>query len=111
MSLINVVPTAIRTISGSESFDGWTPDLPIVLVIDVDNVSGTSPNLDIHLQANYGGNGWSTVRSATSLTSETHFNLPTEPSTYPRPSEYRIKWDISGTSPSFTFGVSAYALP
>lgn len=103
-----LVDKAARTADGtSEMLFGFGDVDELRVQLDVDAVSGTSPSLTVVIEDSVdGGVSWNaidtfpaatvagvTVRNPTTLFSDV----------------LRVSWSITGTTPSVTFGVTAYA--
>ncbi|MDE2343048.1 MAG: hypothetical protein KGL63_06595 [Betaproteobacteria bacterium] len=83
-------------------------------LINVSAVSGTSPSLTINIQAyNPAANTWKTVASTAAITAAGDytfllgFGVPSSVGAMdpaPLPITWRLNYDITGTTPSFTFG-------
>lgn len=92
--------SAARTTSGNSTAFACDNFDEALVMINVSAASGTSPTLDITFEV-YDGANWMTHTAATQITGAGSqvmklTNLGTE---------YRIKYTIGGTSPSFTFSV------
>ena len=81
-----------------------------VMEVNVTAVSGTSPTLDIYVQTSHNGE---TFMDASFLNTSTPLKFPqiTAVGSYSLQFEYyglylRLRWDIGGTTPSFTFSTS-----
>jgi hypothetical protein len=99
-----LVGSAARTSNGDYRFSGMGfAAIPLKLELTVSAVSGTSPNLAVVVEGSVdGGNTWNNKVSFAAKTAP-----GTEVVTVPLPLEdhLRIRWTITGTSPSFTFQV------
>lgn len=113
MTTLALVPSAARTTDGEVGFGGWTPDFPVFFDVNITAVSGTSPSLQLNHDVSFDGVNWVNHRQATynatslsRLVSEsgTTGSLSRSPGLY-----HRLRWVITGTSPSFTFSVSAHS--
>jgi hypothetical protein len=102
-----VVPSQARTASGDTGvLDGWgVPDVARVQ-LDVTAASGTSPTLDVVVEDTLDGVNWNVVGTFAQKTAAGRevINLST-----PFADRLRVRWTVGGTSPSFTFSVTAYS--
>lgn len=76
------------------------------VVLDCTAASGTSPTLDVEVQWSHDGTTWASAESADSFGQLTAAATKVEQYAI-KGTHYRVKWTIGGTSPSFTFSVSA----
>lgn len=105
-----IVPSAARTTSAASGVLAiGGPSRHLALAVDVTAASGTSPTLDFSVQ-------WSTDGGATFFDVEVVDSFG-QITTAPRrrlklfdvkAPHYRVVWDITGVTPSFTFAVDAY---
>lgn len=103
-----LAPVAARTASGNSGMIqgfGDTDELTVQLAVTA--VSGTTPSLTLTVESSIdGGTNWNvqdTFPAVTGpgVTTRTIANLVGD--------VIRVAWAITGTTPSFTFGVHAYA--
>jgi hypothetical protein len=121
---LTLLPAATRTTAGNgDAIDlpalagmGLTPGLPPALVVqsDVTAVSGTaSPTLTVIIEDSVDGVNWNT---AVTLTAQTAVGrqvarLGLTAASWPfNPRRVRVRYTITGTTPSFTFSVKAVLL-
>lgn len=126
---VTLVSSAARTASGtSDTFAGLGHFSAIVFHLDITAVDGTSPTLNVYFQnaqpnetdfydilafsqaTTADDQNATFVNSGSDVFVPTDVTLPTSAvrATFMAPLT-RLKWVIGGTSPSFTFSVSAYA--
>jgi len=101
---ITLASSSARTSSGSGSDVDLSMYYEGNIFIDVTAVSGTNPILNIYLEEkNQGSNKYRTLWSKLNINAVgTYFNdTPIKLLS----KNYRVRWEISGTSPSFTFAV------
>lgn len=108
--LAQVVTSAARTTSSQTSAIqvGRTPET-VSLFINVTASSGTSPVLVVHLDTSPdGGTTWYSVANTANITAtgQTRLGASVYNATAVGPI-YRVRWVISGTTPSFTFTVDS----
>jgi hypothetical protein len=99
-----VVPSAARTTTGTgTAVQGWSrggPDQQSRLTITA--ASGTSPSLTVIVEDSPDNSTWTTrdTYPAQTTTATVTRALPANMAAF-----QRVRWTISGTSPSFTFSV------
>jgi phage gp36-like protein len=115
---ISPASSATRTTSGAGSacdMGAWGSAVPCttaVLTLLVTAASGTTPSLAVTVETSPDGATWRTLGSFTAATA-----VGAQKKRFPGADRYvRAKWVLSGTDPSFTFGVSGervqvYATP
>lgn len=103
-----LVAVAARTASGNSGMiQGFGDTDELTVQLDVDAVSGTTPSLTLTVESSIdGGTNWNVqdtfpAVTAAGVTVRTITNLIGD--------VVRVAWAISGTTPSFTFGVNAFA--
>lgn len=101
-----LVPSAARTASGSaESGDDWGEIDRVRAQLDVTAASGTTPNLTVFVESTLDGTNWDVLPGGTfaakTAAGREVINL-TSPVIARR---LRVRWVITGTTPSFTFSV------
>lgn len=101
--------SAARTTSGDSgssfiAVDGDT----VALLVDVTAASGTTPSLTVSVQWSHDGATWSAADPVDGMTAITAVNRAVKSFTV-KGLYARAEWTIAGTTPSFTFSVSAYA--
>jgi hypothetical protein len=103
-----LVASAARTASGSSaSTGGWGAAKTIRAQLNVSAASGTTPNLIVTIEDTLdGGANWNTIGS---FAAKTAAGLEVINITQPFGENVRVSWAVSGTTPSFTFSVSAYS--
>lgn len=102
------VSSAARTTSGNSGTldsDGFGC---LSFIVNVTSVSGTTPKLDVFLEVSDDNSNWShfiqTRRfTATNIQRFQRLSLGAK--------YYRFRWDISGTTPSFTFSIQTTLKP
>lgn len=105
-----ILASGAQTASGNALFASGGSITSIVIEVRVTAVSGTTPQLNVSLDDTFDGTNWNQVAavnaSAITATGTTvkRINLRDTPVT----DQLRISWTISGTTPSFTFGVKVY---
>jgi len=100
------VPSAARTTAGSiESGEDFAPINRLRAQLDVTAASGTTPNLTVFIESTLDGTNWDTLPDGTfaakTAVGREVINL-TAPVVARR---VRVRWAITGTTPSFTFSV------
>ena len=110
MGVVNqVVASAARTVTGQSSAIGPTSDPRVSLFVNVSASSGTIPTLDLTIEwSQDAGTTWAVAQPADSYTQITTTGTVVKQFTVKAP-HYRVKWTITGTTPSFTFAVSEYS--
>lgn len=101
-----VVSSAPRTTSGdSGALYGYGAVYQGVVQVNVTAVTGTTPSLTVSVEDTCDGVNWSEVAASSAITATGTTSLRISA---PFSDTLRIVWDISGTTPSFTFDVWAY---
>jgi hypothetical protein len=101
-----LVPSAARTTAGNiESGEDYAPVNRIRAQLDVTAASGTTPNLTVFVESTVDGTNWDVLPGGTfaakTAAGREVINL-TAPVVARR---VRVRWAITGTTPSFTFSV------
>lgn len=103
-------PQTITASGASSAFNmstlagGANGSTPEIVAIDVTAVSGTNPVAVFQVQVG-DGTTWSTTSPPLAVGAVGTYTLRAEPTA----SKFRLLWNVSGTTPSFT--VSAIAFP
>jgi|GEM_PF-3835853 len=101
--------SATRTSSGNTSDIDVSSYRSIRFLLKVTSVSGTSPTLDVYIEGKYEQTGdYEVLLQRTGVNANgTYFMGQVDNLVF---RNIRIRWVIGGTSPSFTFTVTAMAL-
>jgi len=101
--------------SGTVTGNGNTSDIDVTqysslrVMVKVTNVGGTSPSLNVYLEGKFEATGdYVPLLSRTGITSTGVYELGQVDNLCFR--YVRVRWEVSGTSPSFTFGVYGQAM-
>lgn len=105
MPYVTLAPSAARTASGnSGALPGfnWTR---MRLQLAVTAASGTTPTLDVVVEDTLDGTNWNAIGTFTQATAATAqavdiAGMFTD--------QVRVRWTVTGTTPSFTFSVLAF---
>lgn len=100
---LNAVASAARTTTGNSTLlPAYGPAQQLRVFIDVTAVTGTTPSLVISVEDSPDGTKWYPVAANAAITAagQYAFNITSEFA-----DRIRIKWTITGTTPSFTFAV------
>ncbi len=103
-----LLPSAARTTGGNaESGEGWGDMDRVKAQLDVTAASGTTPNLTAFIETTMddGGN-WDVVGTFAAKTAAGREVITINPWIGRR---LRVRWVITGTTPSFTFSVRVQA--
>lgn len=104
---VELAGSLARTASGSSvPTGGMTARSTLRVQLDVTAVSGTSPSLAVTLEDTVDGTNWNTIGT---FAAKTAAGREVVNVTSPFTETVRARWDLTGTSPSFTFSVLAYA--
>lgn len=101
-----LVASAARTTTGnSGALTGWEFASVLRAQLDVTAASGTTPTLDVVIADTLDGTNWNTIGTFTQkvTTGRQVIDITT-----PFADAVRVSWIIAGTTPSFTFSVTAY---
>lgn len=109
-----VVPSAARTTSGSASFQvprgsENSDTTEVALLLNVTAVSGTAPNMAMAIEWSHDGTTYAPPETAETFTAVIAVAQKVK-SFQKRGPFCRFAWTITGTTPSFTFSVSAYGV-
>lgn len=105
----HLVPSAARTVSGnSEWFDNPNGDA-LLSFLNVTAASGTTPTLNVKIQGEDPNDGaaYDVGSVHAQLTAAGRNTLMLLPISSFLPARWRYAWTIGGTTPSFTFSLSA----
>lgn len=102
-----VLPSAARTVSGNTGQIDAVEDARALRVqVEVTAFAGTSPTLDVVLEDSVDGVNWNPLATFARATGATREVLNVT-GLFAR--QVRCRYEVGGTSPSFTFAVIAYA--
>ena len=108
-------PPGMTLYSGTVTASGNTADIDVStlrsirIMVKVTSISGTSPTLDVYIEGRYEATGdYVPLLSKTGITAIGVYELGQIDNLCFR--YIRVRWSVSGTSPSFTFGVYAQAM-
>ena len=101
-----LAPSAARTTSGTNIVSGLGEYDKVRIQLNVTAASGTTPTLDVTIQDTVDGTNYNTLATFTQKVAVvrdvlTLTNLVGD--------SVRVSWVVAGTTPSFTFDVSALA--
>ncbi len=100
-----LVPSAARTASGDSGvWDGFSDSSTLRVQLDVTAVAGTSPSLSAFVEDTLDGTNWNAIGTFAAKTTVGHEVLNV---TTPFANRIRVRWAMTGTTPSFTFSVVA----
>jgi len=107
-------PAGMTLYSGTVTASGNSSDVDVSTIsameleLKVTSVSGTSPTLDVYVEGKFEATGdYKTLASQTGITSTGAWFFTLNPLIF---RYIRVRWVVSGTSPSFTFRVDAQAM-
>ena len=109
---VTLLSSAARTSTGTASDVDVGRFIAGVICIDVTAVSGTSPSLNVIIGGKDEVSGkYNTIHTESGITATgTYWKTITLSTDPPLAFKYlRVRWEISGTDPSFTFSVSMSA--
>lgn len=102
-----LVPSAARTANGDSGiWEGYGPTSTLRVQLNVTAISGTSPNLTVFVEDSLDGTNWNQLFAFAARTAVGREVLDF---TGPYSDMIRVRWVITGTTPSATFGVVAFA--
>lgn len=103
-----IAASAARTTTGTSATQGIVSDDNLTIGVNVTTVSGTSPSLALSVEWSLDGTVWSTGETPTTFAAITAVKsaMLRTPALAPY---YRLKWTITGTTPSFTFEAKGYS--
>lgn len=103
---IEILPSAARTASGNsgELARNFALNNGMRAYLIVTAMSGTSPSLTVHLEDSIDGTNWTNVASFPAVTTPGVHVLNI---TSKNARRMRVRWDLTGTTPSATFSVHA----
>lgn len=102
-----LVPSAARTTSSqTSSLAGYGYATTLRAQLAVTAVSGTTPSMTVVIEDTVdGGTNWNQVAAFTAATA---VGVQVQNVTTPFSDTIRVRWTVTGTTPSFTFSVLAY---
>lgn len=104
---VELAGSLARTASGSSaSTGGMTSRTTLRVQLSVTAASGVSPSLAVVLEDTLDGENWNTIGTFAAKTAVGREVINIEA---PFTETVRARWTLSGTAPSFTFAVLAYA--
>ena len=106
MPLLTIVASGARTVSSSVvPLAGSAGFTTLRVQLDATAASGTTPTLDVVIEDTIDGTNYNAIATFTQLTAAGRqvVNVTT-----PFADTIRARWTITGTTPSFTFGVLAW---
>lgn len=104
------VSSSARTATGTSSAVALASDTQTLsLLIACTAVSGTTPTLDMTVEWSNDGTNWAVGDTADSFAQITAAKTTVKTFTR-KAAQYRLRWTIGGTTPSFTFSVTATEL-
>lgn len=99
-----VVEAAARGASGDTgTLPGFGPASTLRIQLDCGAGTGTSPSLTVTIEDTLDGTNWNAVHTFTAVT--TGASRQVANITAPFADRLRVRWTITGTTPSFTFSV------
>lgn len=100
-----LVASAARTTSSdSGALSGYGDASTLRCVLDVTAASGTTPSMTVTLEDTLDGTNWHQIGT---FAAKTAAGVEAINVTAPFADRIRVKWAITGTTPSFTFSVTA----
>ena len=105
-SIETLVSSAARTTAGdSGAWTGFGPIDTIRAQLNVTAISGTTPNLTVFIEDTLDGTNWNVIGT---FAAKTATGLEVINITAPFAETIRVRWAITGTTPSATFSVVAF---
>lgn len=106
-----VFNSVARTATGSSGIYGFAGQ-NAVFVLDISAASGTTPTLDIVIEEyDEASNTYATIDTFPQQTATGNVRRTLVGNTTPFGSKLRATWTIGGTTPSFTFTLTAHDKP
>ncbi len=106
-ALETVVPSAARTAAGqTATLEGYGPTATLRAQLNVTDAAGTSPNLTAFIEDSLDGVSWNVVGT---FAAKTAVGREVINVTSPYADMLRVRWAITGTTPSFTFAVVLFS--
>jgi len=102
-----VLPSTTRTVSGDTGLlEGYGPTSTLRAQLDVTAASGTTPNLTAFIEDTVDGVNWNVIGTFAAKTAAGRevINVTT-----PYADQLRLRWVITGTTPSFTFSAAIFS--
>lgn len=102
---VTLASPAAHTASGTGDAVELGPFTTLRLVVTTSAVSGTTPTLDLTVETSHDGSTWRSHGTLAQITA-----TGTQRKSFGGLDRYaRLAWTVGGTTPSFTFGVTAEA--
>jgi hypothetical protein len=106
--LITVVASAAKTANGSATFGSQsTGGKALVIQLDQTAHSGTTPTLDVVVEDSVDGTNYNAVTGGSFTQRTTSDGRECLRITAPFTEKLRVRWTVGGTTPSYTFSVTA----
>jgi hypothetical protein len=108
-SPVTVEASSAKTVTGNGS-SVLVPEAgaKVAVAVNVSAASGTTPTLDLKVQWSHdGGTSWMDAETADTFTQITAAKTVVKVFDRKAPN-LRLVWTVGGTTPSFTFGATAY---
>lgn len=107
----SVLPSAARTANGSQELPIANDHGNVAVLISVTAVTGTSPTLTCVVEDSADGTTWFPVKTASAITAVGTYRIVVGPADGPTQPRLRLRWTVGGTTPNFTFVVTAISRP
>ncbi len=98
------VASAARTASGDSGiFTGYGPAKQMIVQLNSAAGTGTTPSMTVIVEDSVDGTNWSAIQTFTAVTTTASVQVARITSAFAN--RLRVRWTITGTTPSFTFDV------
>lgn len=110
-ALPGAIDTAVSSVARTSSGDsgvlsGWGIPTAIRMQLDVTAVAGVTPTLDVVVEDSLDGTNWNVIGI---FAQKTAVGRQVINITDLFADRLRVRWTVGGTTPSFTFSVTAYS--
>lgn len=112
-SIISVAASAARTATGNSGSKQVSPDAPnLAILVDVTAQAGVTPTLTFSVEWSHDGTTFAAVDTADDFVQITGAQVPRQrvKAFAVKGKHFRVVWTVGGTTPSFTFSVTAYGI-
>lgn len=103
-----LVPLAARTTNGNSGSQSVGTGRDVNILVHVSATAGTTPSLALEVEwLDVANNAWAKASPADTFTAITAAGTTVKTFVAKSP-QFRVVWTLTGTTPSFTFGLQAY---
>jgi hypothetical protein len=105
MSVFSIATSAARTATGQSAGFATRQNEVVNIAVAVTAHSGTTPTLDLSVEWSNDGSTWFSAQAADTFTQVTTTDSNFVKQFVCKAPQFRVKWTIAGTTPSYTFSI------